>query len=212
MNQTSRTVVGEPPEAPLQPDQDRPDPQGPATQEVQVQPRDGHLIDAEMIDQHLLDKHLTDKHVSDPHLSDPHLRDPHLRDQHVIGMPMLGAPALQADALPPATHRPVAEPVDVQPVHLQPVPPHTASGQPMFGLGLIGNVKVKVRAVIGDAELTIAELFALKEGASLKLDVAANAPIDLYLENKLIARGGLVVVDESFGIQITQIEVDHELA
>ncbi|MDO9215785.1 MAG: FliM/FliN family flagellar motor C-terminal domain-containing protein, partial [Lacisediminimonas sp.] len=79
------------------------------------------------------------------------------------------------------------------------------------GLGLVGNVRVRVRAVIGEAELSIAELFALKQGASLKLDVAANAPIDLYLEDRLIARGALVVVDDNFGLQITQIEVDHEI-
>ncbi|MDO8299554.1 FliM/FliN family flagellar motor switch protein [Lacisediminimonas sp.] len=106
-----------------------------------------------------------------------------------------------------------AEPVDVQPVRLQALPPSAAGGPAMFsnGLGLVGNVRVRVRAVIGEAELSIAELFALKQGASLKLDVAANAPIDLYLEDRLIARGALVVVDDNFGLQITQIEVEHEI-
>lgn len=103
--------------------------------------------------------------------------------------------------------------VDVQPVRLQALPPQVEGSQPMFSnsLSLVGNVKVRVRAVIGEAELSIAELFELKPGASLKLDVAANAPIDLYLGDRLIGRGGLVVVDDSFGLQITEIEVDHEI-
>lgn len=101
--------------------------------------------------------------------------------------------------------------IEIQPVELQPIAEQNAAGKILVnnGIKLIGNVKIKVRAVVGDAELTVSELFALKEGASIKLDVAANAPIDLYLEDKLIAKGELVVVDDSFGIQITEIQAEH---
>ncbi|TCS37730.1 flagellar motor switch protein FliN/FliY [Paucimonas lemoignei] len=101
--------------------------------------------------------------------------------------------------------------IEVQPVALQPIEEQGARGKTLVnnGIKLIGNVKIKVRAVVGDAELTVAELFALKEGSSFKLDVPANAPIDLYLEDKLIAKGELVVVDDSFGIQVTEIQAEH---
>ena len=108
-------------------------------------------------------------------------------------------------------HAHEAKQIEVQAIELQPIPEQPASGKTLLNdnLKLIGNVKVKVRAVIGDAELTIAELFALKEGSSVKLDVPANAPIDLYLDNKLIAKGDLVVVDDSFGIKIIEIQAEH---
>lgn len=104
--------------------------------------------------------------------------------------------------------------VEVQPVELQPISASNAPGKTLVdsGIKLIGNVKVKVHAVVGEAELTVSELFALKEGSSIKLDVLANAPIDLYLDNKLIAKGDLVVVDDSFGIQITQIQAEHAIS
>lgn len=102
---------------------------------------------------------------------------------------------------------------EVKPVELQPIPEQSASGKTLLNgnLKLIGNVKVKVRAVIGEAELTVAELFALKEGSSLKLDVAANAPIDIYLDDNLIAKGDLVVVDDNFGIKITEIQAENAI-
>ena len=73
-------------------------------------------------------------------------------------------------------------------------------------LKLIGDVRIKLRAVVGDAEVSVEELFGLKEGATLKLDAQVNAPIDLYFDNKLVARGELVVVGDNFGVSITGIE------
>jgi flagellar motor switch protein FliN/FliY len=112
---------------------------------------------------------------------------------------------------PSATQTNQDNQVEVQPIALQTIPQNTAEGKSLINgnLKLVGNVKVKVRAVIGDAELTVSELFALKENSSIKLDTLANAPIDLYLEGKLIAKGDLVVVDDSFGIKITEIQAEN---
>ncbi len=103
---------------------------------------------------------------------------------------------------------------EVQPVELQTIPDQKPGGKSLLNgnLKLIGNVKVKVRAVIGEADISVAELFALKEGSSIKLDALANAPIDIYLDDQLIAKGDLVVVDDNFGIQITEIQAEHALS
>ena len=79
-------------------------------------------------------------------------------------------------------------------------------------LNLIGDVKVQVNAVVGDTEISLAELLTLKEGSTLKLNTLANAPINLFLNQKCIASGELVVVDEHFGIRITAISAEVELA
>ncbi len=100
---------------------------------------------------------------------------------------------------------------EIQPIELQSIPEKTTEGKTLLNgnIKLVGNVKVKVRAVIGDAEITVSELFALKENSSIKLNALANAPIDLYLDDKLIAKGDLVVIDDSFGIKITEIQAEH---
>lgn len=112
---------------------------------------------------------------------------------------------------PAATQANQDKQVEIQPIELQTIPANTAGGKSLVNgnIKLVGNVKVKVRAVIGDAEITVSELFALKENSSIKLDTLANAPIDLYLDDKLIAKGDLVVVDDSFGIKITEIQAEN---
>jgi flagellar motor switch protein FliN len=103
---------------------------------------------------------------------------------------------------------------EIQSVQLQEIPAHASTGKRLLSdnIKLIGNVKVKVSAVLGAADISVAELFALKEGSSIKLDVLANAPISVFLDNKLIAKGDLVVVDENFGIQITEILPENDSA
>lgn len=99
------------------------------------------------------------------------------------------------------------ETIDVQTVDL----PQAEVGQengPAFlneNLTLIADVKVKLEAHLGNAELSIAELFALKDGSVIKLDALVNSPVSILLDGKPVAAGELVVVDEHFGISITQI-------
>ena len=72
-------------------------------------------------------------------------------------------------------------------------------------LGLIQNLKVKLEVMVGGCEISVGELFALKENSVLGLDRATGEPLDIYLDGKPVARGNLVVVDDSFGICITEI-------
>jgi flagellar motor switch protein FliN len=84
----------------------------------------------------------------------------------------------------------------------------TASGKgPTLGdrLDLVEQVKVPLTVTLGDAEITMARLFALTTGDVVALDRAVDAPIDVRLHGKLIARGTLVAVGDQFGVRITEI-------
>lgn len=84
----------------------------------------------------------------------------------------------------------------------------TGEGEPMIrrDLALLGHVSVKLQVVIGQAALTIEELFALSQGDTLELDTELDAPVELQLDGKTIARGHLVAVGDCFGLRITEIE------
>ena len=102
--------------------------------------------------------------------------------------------------------------VDVRPVELQQLADESQdTGKALFkgNLDLIGDVRVRVRAVVGEGEISIAELFSLKDGSLVKLDAEANQHIDLFLDGKHIASGELVVVDDNFGICIREIVAEH---
>lgn len=70
---------------------------------------------------------------------------------------------------------------------------------------LVKGVRVQLRAMLGNTEISVGELFQLKENHVLKLDASTVAPVDLVLDDKVVARGTLVVVDENFGVQITEV-------
>jgi flagellar motor switch protein FliN/FliY len=72
-------------------------------------------------------------------------------------------------------------------------------------LEVVQDLKVKLTISVGGTELSIGELFALKEGATLKLDKSTSEPIDIFLDDKLVARGELMVADDNFAVRITEI-------
>ena len=73
------------------------------------------------------------------------------------------------------------------------------------GLELLRDVEMEVTAELGRTRMTVRELLSLAPGAVVELDRAAGSPADLLVNGTLIARGEVVVVDEDFGIRITEI-------
>lgn len=67
------------------------------------------------------------------------------------------------------------------------------------------NVPVKISAVLGKTRIDVAQLRQLNEGAIIELNRKVGEPIDLYVNDRLIARGELVMVDGSLGVTMTEI-------
>jgi flagellar motor switch protein FliN/FliY len=72
-------------------------------------------------------------------------------------------------------------------------------------LSLVDHVKVRLTAVLGDVELTVAELFELKAGGVLRLAQGLEEPVVLQLDGKPVATATLVAVGDCFGVQIAQV-------
>jgi flagellar motor switch protein FliN len=73
-------------------------------------------------------------------------------------------------------------------------------------LDLVGHVKVKLTVSLGGAEISIGKLFALAPSDVIALDRGVDAPVDIRLNDKVIARGSLVAVGDNFGVRITEIQ------
>ncbi len=73
------------------------------------------------------------------------------------------------------------------------------------------NVPVKISAVLGKTKIDVAQLRQLNEGAIIELNRKVGEPIDLYVNDRLIARGELVMVDGSLGVTMTEIVKDDDL-
>ncbi len=72
-------------------------------------------------------------------------------------------------------------------------------------LDLVLDVKVKVTVQPGSCQLPMREVLELAPGAVIQLSQHASDPVGLYVNDKLIAYGEVVVVEDSFGIKITEL-------
>jgi flagellar motor switch protein FliN/FliY len=72
-------------------------------------------------------------------------------------------------------------------------------------LDLVLDVKVKVTVQLGSCLLPMREVLALAVGSVIQLQHRASEPVGLYVNDKLVAYGEVVVVEENFGIKITEL-------
>jgi flagellar motor switch protein FliN/FliY len=83
--------------------------------------------------------------------------------------------------------------------------PDRSAAAPRSGLDLLHDVEMEVTAELGRTRMSVRELLSLSPGNVVELDRAAGGPADLLVNGRLIARGEVVVIDENFGIRITEI-------
>jgi flagellar motor switch protein FliN/FliY len=67
------------------------------------------------------------------------------------------------------------------------------------------NVPVQISAVLGRAVMPVSQLLKLGRGAVVELDRRVGESVDIYVNNRLVARGEVVIVDERLGITMTEI-------
>ena len=72
-------------------------------------------------------------------------------------------------------------------------------------IDLLHNVDMAVTVELGRTRMTMRELLALRPGRIIELDRSARAPVDILVNNTLLARGEVVVVDEELGVRVTEI-------
>jgi len=72
-------------------------------------------------------------------------------------------------------------------------------------LEAVFDVPVKISAVLGRAHMDVGELLKLGPGAVLELDRRVGEAIDIYVNNRLVARGEVVLVEDKLGVTMTEI-------
>ena len=74
------------------------------------------------------------------------------------------------------------------------------------------GVKVQLSVRLGSCQIAMRDVLELTPGSIMQLDQRANDPVGLYVNGKLIAFGEVVVVEENFGIKITELIGEQEAA
>lgn len=90
-----------------------------------------------------------------------------------------------------------------------PSPEESASSKPnaarAAGMAAVHEIPVKVQAVLGGARMPISELLQTRSGSVIELDRRVGEPVDVLVNDRLIARGELVLIDGSLGVTLTEI-------
>ena len=72
-------------------------------------------------------------------------------------------------------------------------------------VGILADVQMGVTVELGRTRMSVREILALTLGSVIQLDRPAGAPVDLFVNGTLIARGEVVVIDEEFGIRVSEV-------
>jgi flagellar motor switch protein FliN/FliY len=72
-------------------------------------------------------------------------------------------------------------------------------------LDLLMNVPLTVTVELGTAKMLVRDILKLGTGSVVELDRLAGGPVDLYVNDQLVARGEVVAIDENFGVRVTEL-------
>ncbi len=95
--------------------------------------------------------------------------------------------------------------VNVQSVQFSNLPGGPAAHGDETNLNLLLDIPLKVTVELGRTQKVIKDILELSQGSIIELDKLAGEPVDILVNNKLIAKGEVVVIDENFGVRVTDI-------
>lgn len=122
-----------------------------------------------------------------------------------MSQPMMGQPMMGQPMMAPNMQQMYTQPVNVQPAQFQPFNGNTAGVYGQENIGLIMDVPLDVTVELGRTTKSIQEILDFAPGTILELNRIAGEPIDILVNGKYVAKGEVVVIEESFGVRITEI-------
>ncbi|MFC3797798.1 flagellar motor switch phosphatase FliY [Cohnella sp. GCM10012308] len=115
----------------------------------------------------------------------------------------------QQYAMPPQQPQTLGGPagrnVNVQPVQFAGFPTGGGAHADDSNLNLLLDIPLRVTVELGRTHKQIKDILELSQGSIIELDKLAGEPVDILVNNKLIAKGEVVVIDENFGVRVTDI-------
>ena len=135
--------------------------------------------------------------MGQPMMQQPMMQQP-MMQQPMMGQPMMGQPMMQQPMM-------MQQPVNVQPAQFA-----SFSNVPMGvyqpeNINLIMDVPLEVTVELGRTSKSISDILDFGPGKIIELERVAGEPIDVLVNGKFVAKGEVVVIEESFGVRITEI-------
>ena len=139
---------------------------------------------------------------------------PMMGGQMMNGQPMMGGQMMNGQMMngqqimggqPMMGGYPTEQPINVQPAQFSAFSGGTVGGYPAENIGLIMDVPLEVTVELGRTQKSISDILDFGPGKIIELNKIAGEPIDVLVNGKYVAKGEVVVIEESFGVRITEI-------
>ncbi len=95
--------------------------------------------------------------------------------------------------------------VDVRPAEFVPLVQKAGTGYGNSRIALVADIPVRVTVELGRTRKNISDILNMTPGSVIELDKMAGEPVDILVNGKAVAKGEVVVIDENFGVRITEI-------
>lgn len=110
-----------------------------------------------------------------------------------------------ASAPPEQARKESASRPSAPPAPYEALAPAPAGARPEAGLDFLGDVDVQVRVELGNSKLNVKDVLKLGPGSLVGLDSLVGDPVNVFVNDRLIARGEVLVVRDNFAIRITEV-------
>ena len=146
----------------------------------------------------------------------PNMGMPQMNMMPNMGMPQMGMPQMSMNGMGAMGGMPMGGSMQMNNSNPAMVTPnvqalqfpnlqHGLSGMEQGNIGLIMDVKMELTVELGRTKKLIKEILGMGEGTIIELDKLAGEPVDILVNHKAIAKGEVVVIDENFGVRVTEI-------
>jgi flagellar motor switch protein FliN len=138
------------------------------------------------------------------------------RSEPTVSQPVMAAQTPHAASQPSTSsvpHQQRRPQNPAQPAQFAPMAPTPVQGAAPghSNLDLVHDIPLQISAVLGQTALALRDVVAMQAGSVFELDKLSTDPIDLYVNNILIARGEVVVVDDKYAVKISELNpLQHE--
>ncbi|MCP1093057.1 flagellar motor switch phosphatase FliY [Bacillaceae bacterium OS4b] len=105
---------------------------------------------------------------------------------------------------------PTGQPVNVQPASFTSFQPYQLQEPETKNLSMLMDIPLQVTVELGRTKRSVKDILELSSGSIIELDKLAGEPVDILVNSRLIAKGEVVVIDENFGVRVTDIMSQSE--
>lgn len=112
----------------------------------------------------------------------------------------------QPDVLlrPDGDHEPNV-PLEVRPASFPPLTPSDEEGAATRDIEFLEDISLEVAVELGRAVMSLRQVLGLAPGVVIELDKLAGEPVDMLVNGKLVGRGEVVIIEDMFGVRVTEI-------